>query len=119
MTIADSITAARAAIPATLMQDSGTIRRPNPSDDGAGSVTLGTPTSIAVAACNAQRLSGRELQESQVQQHGSYRLALPITTTIYATDQFVFGGVVYNVVWVPPVSALSLTRIVGLEEAPL
>lgn len=109
---------ARTALRSTLMRESGSIWRPNLIDDGAGQTYPSTPTVIAVDACAFSRLTGRELETAaQLQQRGSYRLALPIDTTIAETDQFVYRDVVYNVVWAPPQTTLSLVRVVGLEEA--
>jgi Phage head-tail joining protein len=118
--MSNPIADARIALQAGLMRDSGTIVRPVLLDDGAGGQypDPSGPTEINVPACAFSRLTGRELEAAaQLQQRGSYRLALPIDTDIQAADQFRYSGVIYNVVWAPPLTALNLSRVVGLEEA--
>lgn len=99
------------------MLDSGVILRSTLADDGGGAATPGTPTQTTVLGM-FWALSGDEaVRAAQLGQLGRYRWAVPTGTDIRATDQVRLLGVVYNVVWAPPVAALDAERIVGLEEA--
>jgi hypothetical protein len=101
-----------------MMRDSGTILRPTLTDDGAGGTTTGTPTEIGPILGMFWALSGDELlRAAQLAQLGRYRWAVPRDTDIQETDQVAILGATYNVVWAPPVAALDVERIVGLEEA--
>jgi len=120
MSVADIITLGRIALQATLMRDSCVIVRPRVLSDGAGSTypDPAGPLSIGPIVCTFSKMRGREQEiADQVQSRGDYRLALPVATDIRLTDQVAVLSGVYNVVWAPPVAALSLSRVVGLEEA--
>ena len=99
-------------------QDSGTILRPDPINDGAGSTYPGTPTEIGPILGLFWTLSGAEaIAAAQLGQHGRYRWAVPFTTDIRVTDQVALFGIIYNVVFVPPVAYHDESRIIGLEES--
>lgn len=119
MTVAAAITHARTVLQATLFRDSVTIVRQALLDDGRGGQypDPSGPTEIGPILGAFSRLTGRELiAAEQLQQHGTYRLALPVATDIRATDQVRFGSVTYNVVWAPPLTGMNLSRVVGLDE---
>jgi len=110
----------RAIVAAKLMNDSCTILRPIVIDDGAGGTRPDPdgPEEIGPIVCAFSKMRGREqVVADQLQSRGDYRLALPVATDIRLTDQVAVLSGVYNVVWAPPVAALSLVRAVGLEEA--
>jgi hypothetical protein len=123
------MTSPRAAAEAYLMGDSCYLLRPRVLDNGKGGTKMDPagPLRIGPFICGFSAASGRELPiADQLVQRGSYRLRLPITLTDpdtgdlitpAETDQFEIFGRVYDVVWLPPVAALSLFRKVGLEEA--
>lgn len=97
-----------------------TILHPRRLDDGAGSTKPDPAGPVRVGPIEAtfSTGSGREAQTTdQIAQRGSYRLRLPIQTTIDETDQVEIGSRVYNVVWAPPITPTSLSRVVGIEEA--
>jgi hypothetical protein len=103
-----------------MFRDSVTILRTALVDDGAGGQypDPAGPTETGPIIGAFSRLSGRELvASSQMQQRGSYRLALPVATEIRETDQVRYQGRVYSVVFAPPLTALNLSRVVELEEA--
>lgn len=99
------------------MADSGTILRTPQIDDGAGGSYPGTPQQTTATGM-FWALSGDELERAaQLGQVGRYRWALPVDTDILVTDSVLLLGVLYRVVWSPPVAHLDAERIVGLEEA--
>jgi hypothetical protein len=115
-----SVDRARASLQAGMFRDSVTILRYTLLDDGAGGQypDPAGPTSIGPIVGAFSRLTGRELiVSSELQQRGTYRLALPVDTDIRETDQVNYQGRVYNVVFCPPLTALNLSRVVELEEA--
>jgi len=100
------------------MLDTGTILRPVLADDGGGSTTPGTPQAIGPILGAFWALSGEELvRAAQLGQRGKYRWAVPRAADIQIIDQVQILGGVYNVVWAPPIAALDVERIVGLEDA--
>lgn len=111
---------ARARLAARMFRDSVYILRTALLDDGAGSSypDPAGPVALGPILGAFSRLTGRELvASSQVQQRGTYRLALPSATDIRATDQIAYQGLIYAVVFCPPLTALNLSRVVELEEA--
>lgn len=105
------------AISQSAMHDAGTILRPVLADDGAGGQTPGTPIQTSATGLFWALRGAEFVRASQLGQRGSYRWAVPIDTDIQVTDQVVLFGLLYNVVWVPPVDYHSADLTVGLEES--
>ena len=114
------VAAARASLAAGLFRDTVYVLRTTVLDDGGGGTypDPAGPIEYGPILGAFSRQSGRELvASSQVQQRGTYRLALPVATDVLATDQIIYQGMRYNVVFCPPLTALNLSRVVELEEA--
>jgi hypothetical protein len=103
------------ALDASAMPDTATITTVTQVDDGGGSYT--TPDTSATSPCRLVAASGDEAGEDQVRERGSYRLYLPRATTIAATSTVTVAGRTFHVVWTPPVTTYSTSRVVGLEDA--
>src|SRR4051794_3863126 len=116
------MTSPRESARAYLMGDSCYLVRPRVLDNGRGGTTPDPagPLRIGPFSCGFSAATGREQNVAdQTQQRGSYRLRLPIelldpesgdVITPAETDQFEVFGRAYQVVWLPPVAALSLFR---------
>lgn len=112
---------ARGAYQASLMGDTYIVIRPRVIDDGAGGTKPHPdgPLRLGPRPCGfgVNTVRNAETSGDQVEHRGSYKLKILITDDVGATDQVEYRGVTYNVVWTPPISNLSLRRVVGLEEA--
>lgn len=123
------MTSPRQAAETYLMGDTCELLRPRLIDNGRGGTKPDPsgPLRIGPFICGFSAANGTEQNVAdQMAQRGSYRLKLQIELrdpdsgdpiTLAETDQFEVFGRVYNVKWLPPVAALSLSRKVGLEEA--
>ncbi|HEU4327378.1 MAG TPA: hypothetical protein VFS21_29845 [Roseiflexaceae bacterium] len=129
--MAVDVSGARAAYQQTLFGDWCYIVRPRVVDDGGGSTMPHPdgPVRIGPLACKfgVNKVWNAETQGDRLQQRGSYTVKLAIGQAVLITDEIelvarppdedeqLLGR--YQVVWTPPPSALSLRRVVGLEEA--
>ena len=98
-----------------LMPDTCTISTPTGTSDGGGGTIPGTPTSTA-SRCRLFTRAGRLEQEDQVQQRGTYGLALPVDVTIAPDAAITVAGRTFRIVYQPPVVGLSFEQELGLEE---
>lgn len=99
-----------------LMPDTCTISTPTGTSDGGGATVPGTPTT-ATSRCRLFTRAGRLDQGGdQVQQRGTYGLALPVDVTVAPDAAITVGGRTFRVVYQPPVVGLSFEQELGLEE---
>lgn len=109
------LTVFRAAFVEQLMPDACTISTPTSTSDGGGASTPGAPT-VATSCCRLWTRAGRLEQADQVQQRGSYGLALPVDVAVAPTASISVGGRAFKIVYQPPVVGLSFEQELGLEE---
>lgn len=107
---------ARGRLQSRLMPDTCTISVPTATSDGGGASIPGTPTTTT-SPCRIWPRAGRlEQTGEQVQQRGSYGLALPVDVVVPETASILVNGRTYRIVYQPPVGGLSLEQELGLEE---
>ena len=110
------LTDARAMFVDALMPDTCTISTPTASSDGGGAATPGAPTTTT-SACRLFTRAGRlEQAGDQLQQRGTYGLALPVDVAVAATASIIVGARTFRIVYQPPVVGLSFEQELGLEE---
>jgi hypothetical protein len=102
------------------MQNSCMIVRPVLVDDGAGNTNPHPdgPERFGPFPCSFNSQGGDEAEDGdQVAEHGDYQIGMPIDTPeVLATDEIELLGRTYQVVWTPPIEAMSTERTVGLIE---
>src|SRR3569832_1615979 len=90
-----------------------------------GITTPAAPLRIGPLPGEFWTVAGNELAPQIAEAHGAFRLAVARDLADPATrapivwaeaDQVEVGGIMYDVTWLPPPSALDLTRIVGLNQ---
>jgi len=110
------LTDSRALFVAALMPDTATIRTPTATSDGGGGSVPGEPT-ITTSVCRFWTRAGRLEQDgAQVQQRGTYGLALPVDVTVAPSASIGVAGRTFRIVYQPPVVGLSFEQELGLEE---
>jgi len=120
VTLTSAIDRARVRLAADMFRDTIYVLRFAFLDDGAGGQypDPAGPTAYGPFLGAFSRQSGTEqVIDSQWQQRGTYRLALPIGTDVRDTDQIAYQGLTYNVAFAPPLTGLNLSRVVELNEA--
>jgi hypothetical protein len=84
-------------------------------DDGGGGQTE-TP-SIATSICRFVEGKASERSGDQLRERGRHDFYLPKTTVLTITSRITYLGVVYIVVYAPPVDEYRTSRKVGVDYA--
>jgi SPP1 family predicted phage head-tail adaptor len=84
--------------------------------DGKGGIVK-TVTRTDNVPCRFTSMSGNEQVAYQVAQRGAYRIHIPLRYTVSAASHILYKGRVYDVVWTPPLTGYSTSRLIGLNEA--
>lgn len=86
-----------------------------PASDGGGEAQYAPPVYREVP-CGFEEVSGGAAADAVVKLRGRYQLTLKWNTPITEATAVVFQGRNYPVVWLPPVTAETVERLVGLSE---
>jgi|GEM_PF-3035507 hypothetical protein len=108
--------AARQAFVDALMPDTVTITTTTEASDGGGAPIPGTPTVITTRGRVWTRSGTLAQGGDQVQQRGTYGLALPVDIAVSRAATIGVGGRTLRIVYQPPVTGLTLEQELGLEE---
>jgi head-tail adaptor len=84
--------------------------------DGKGGIAK-TVTRTDHVPCRFHAISGNEQVAYQVAQRGAYRITIPLRYPVSAASRILYKGRVYDVVWTPPLTGYSTSRLIGLNEA--
>lgn len=103
------------ALDVSGMPDTCTITTTVSIDDGGGGQT--ETTSTATSICRFVYRTGREVTGDQLREQGDYLLYLPKATVIANTARVTFGTRTFIVIWTPPNTGYSTSRVVGLKDA--
>lgn len=103
----------------STMQDTCVVIRDcAPVDDGGGVLLPGAATETTLPCTFGEnRALPTNDNDSDPEERGRYRLAVPRTWLFRPTDRVRYRGVTYKVVWAPPLSFYSVESMAGLEEA--
>lgn len=110
------LTDARGLFVDLLMPDTCTISTPTTTSDGGGASAPGTPTTTTSDGRLWTRAGRLEQTGEQVQQRGTYGLALPVAVAVSPLARIIVGGRTFRIVYQPPVVGLSFEQELGLEE---
>lgn len=103
------------ALDVSGMPDTCVITTTTQAPDGGGGYTETTTT--ATVACRFVARTGREISGDQLREQGDYFLYVPKATVAANTARVTFGGKVYQVVFTPPNTGYSTSRVLGLKDA--
>lgn len=98
----------------SAMNDTCTLTGVITTDDGGGGSSETTTTTTV--PCYFVAGSGDELDGDRAAQVGRHTFYLPKTTNVVGVDRITYKGVVYRVVFTPPITGYSTSRIVGVNE---
>jgi Phage head-tail joining protein len=103
------------ALDVSGMPDTCTITTTTQVPDGGGGQTETTTTATAI--CRFVARTGREISDAQLREQGDYLIYLPKATVIANTARVTFGARTFIVIWTPPNTGYSTSRVVGLKDA--
>lgn len=87
--------------------------------DGKGGFTK-TTTRTDNVPCRFTTLnltSGNDQVTYEIAQRGGYRINIPTSYSVSAASQILYRGRYYDVVWTPPLTSYSTSRVIGLNDA--
>lgn len=113
--LSDSDIADLTALDVSGMPDTCIVTTITQVPDGGGGYTE-TPVNATVA-CRFVPRTGREVSGDQLREQGDYFLYIPKATIVANTAVITFGGKTYQVVYTPPNTGYSTSRVLGLKDA--
>lgn len=103
------------ALDVSGMPDTCVITTTTQVFDGGGGYT--ETTTNATVACRFVARTGREISGDQLREQGEYFLYVPKETVVANTARVTFGAKTFQVIWAPPLTNYSTSRVVGLKDA--